>query len=404
MSDVRLLRIAIVTHGYDHPNGVQTVARWLVDNLRGTGHKVTVFDLATSRADAYSRLLSRPSSWRRPLLATDPGDPSLVHVGAWGAEVEPFRYLPRRAMTAALRRFDVVQVVAGGPAPACAVRRCRVPTVLQVASTAGWERRYTGAAPGPARWWRQAMTAATSVLERSALRSVSAVLVENRRMLAFAESVGQPAVELAPPGVDTARFRPHPAGWQSGGYLLSLCRLDEERKALDRLVRAYGLMVRARPGLPPLVLAGRGPLPGPLARQIEDEQLTRRVLVRTDVAAVDLPGLYAGASVFLQSSHEEGLGLSLLEAMSCGLPVVSTATAGTLESVVDGETGWLVDQQPDVEAALARQCLAVLDGDGIGMSGAARRRAKSHFGTDVTLERFLRTYRSVLDHADQPAS
>ena len=46
------------------------------------------------------------------------------------------------------------------------------------------------------------------------------------------------------------------------------------------------------------------------------------------VAASDLPELYHGASVYVQASDEEGLGISMLEAMASGLPVVATDLAG----------------------------------------------------------------------------
>ncbi len=63
----------------------------------------------------------------------------------------------------------------------------------------------------------------------------------------------------------------------------------------------------------------------------------RRLGYRTDVAA-----LLAAADIFALPSHFEGLPMSVIEAMLCGLPVVATDIRGPREQVVDGETGLMV--------------------------------------------------------------
>ncbi len=63
----------------------------------------------------------------------------------------------------------------------------------------------------------------------------------------------------------------------------------------------------------------------------------RRLGSRADVAS-----LMAAADIFVLPSHFEGLPMSVIEAMLCGLPVISTAIRGPGEQVVDGVTGFLV--------------------------------------------------------------
>jgi glycosyltransferase involved in cell wall biosynthesis len=391
-------RIALVTQGYQSAGGVQTVSRWLALGLRDAGYEVSVFDLASSRTDAYSRRLMSPSSWRRPtLLKADPSEVQVTHVGANGVEFEPLRYLPRAELSSELSRYDLVQVVAGGPSVALAAMNCRRPIVLQVATTVAWERASQLATTGWALGlWRGAMTKTTSRMELRALRQADAVLVENDRMRDFVHSVSQARVFLAPPGVDTEHFTPRKEAWDSRGYLLSVCRLNDARKGLDRLIRSYALITTQRPSAPQLVLAGRGDLPAHLQQLIADLGLAECVSVRSDVPQAELPALYRGASVYLQTSHEEGLGISILEAMASGLPVVSTETAGTLETVAHGETGWLISQESDVEVELAARTLSVIDVDGHVMSVSARSRADSLFSERVTLSRFLEVYDELI--------
>lgn len=392
-------RIALVTQGYQLGGGVPTIVRWLATGLRGAGFEIEIFDLATSKTDSYSRRLISPSSWlRSTLLVADSSDVQVTHVGANGVEFEPLRYLPRTKLSTALDRFDLVQVVAGAPATALAAVRSRRPIVLQVATTVTWERTSPSTATSTAlAGWRVGMTKVVSLMERAALKRVDAVLVENAQMQNFVRSVSQTRVVMAPPGVDTEVFSPPMEKWDPSGFLLSVCRLNDARKGLDRLIRSYALMVAQRPSVPQLVLAGQGDLPAHQQRLIAELGLAGRVSVRRDVPQPVLPSLYRRASVYLQTSLEEGLGISVLEAMASGLPVVSTETAGTRETVVHGETGWLISQESNVEVAMAARTLAVLDFDGHAMSVSARSRADSLFADHLTLSRFLEVYNQLIE-------
>jgi glycosyltransferase involved in cell wall biosynthesis len=390
-------RIALVTQGYQTAGGVQTVSRWLADSLRAAGLEVQVFDLATARNDAQSRRLTDPRTWRtRPLVIPDQTEPQLSHVGAIGVEIEPLRYLPRADLSAELSGFDLVQVVAGGPALALAAIGSECPIVLQVATTVAWERESQLAFNRtPLTFWRVCMTRAVSLMERAAMNRVDAILVENTRMAGYVRSVCQTRVLVAPPGVDTNRFSPSAEGWDPNGYLLSVCRLGDRRKGLDRLIRAYALIRAQRTDPPGLVLAGRGPVPPRLMRLVENLGLHQAVTFRPDVAEVELPSLYQGASVYLQTSYEEGLGLSVIEAMASGLPVVSTDTAGTRETVVHGMTGWVVGQDSEVEKLIAERTLSVWGHVACSMPVLARSRAVSHFSEEITLSMFLAVYEEL---------
>jgi glycosyltransferase involved in cell wall biosynthesis len=397
-------RIALVTQGLAHGGGVSTAARWLCDELASIdGYTVDLHDLATSSRDLYSRRILQPNTWLRKSLR-GPFNEEL-NAQPWGAnlvELESMRYRPRTELTRALRSYDLIQVVAGGPALASTVTTTGPPVVLQVATTLRWERQARRTtASASLLVWQDAMTALASRIELRALREVNAVLVMNDVMLSFVSDVGQINVVKAPPGVDTERFLPPVTGWNRQGYLLSVCRLSDPRKRLDRLIRAYRELVRIDEAAPNLVLAGYGELSDEVHRLIRDSGLGPHIVIRQDVQAVELCELYAGASVYVQTSQEEGLGMSILEAMACGLPVVATDTAGAMESVVEGVTGWMVRQEPEHEFAtlFADRVANVLARTGPSMAVAARERCIDIFSTDVAIARFTAVYDRLLASA-----
>jgi glycosyltransferase involved in cell wall biosynthesis len=393
-------RIAIVTAGFDIGGGVPTIARWLRDGLRSLGgYTVDVHDLATSSRDRFSRRLRAPRSWVRSTLRGVSGDDGVIHWGANAVEIEAMRYLPRQELKRTLEGYDIVQVVSGGPALARAVTGAGVPVVLWAASRVAWERqRKEVEQGGPVALWRRGMTLLTTRLERRAIRSVDSVLVLNTPMLEYVRSIGQANVAKALPGVDTNRFSPSPVGWQNQGHLLSVCRLNDPRKGLDRMIHAYALVVEADVSAPPLVLAGRGAPPETLIDLVGRLGLSSRVTVCSNISHDDLPKLYRDASVFLQTSYEEGLGMSILEAMASGLPVVSTETAGTKETVVNGVTGWLVPQDAGLDTArlVAHRVVDVLRGDGAALGADARDRCMKAFSSHIAIQRFTDVYEQLL--------
>lgn len=396
------VRIAIVTQGgyVGDGGGVTSVVRWLTDSLRqATAYRVEVHELASSSRDRSSRRLASPSTWLRRSLR-EPVDLATTHWGANAVEIETMRYRPRRELSRCLRDYDLIQVVSGSPVLAAVVRRAGPPVVLQVATTLRWERASRLAAgPVPLRAWRAAMTASCERVETKALIEADMTLVENDVMLDYVRAIGQPNVAKAAPGVDTERFKPSAVGWRSDGYLLSVCRLSEPRKGLDRLVRGYASLVALNGACPPLVLAGLGTLPEPIKQQIVDLGLADRVSVHVNVPAEELPPLYCGASVYVQTSHEEGLGISLLEATASGLPIVSTDSAGSQEIVVSGVTGLLIKKRTDPEIAeeFALCVLKILRQVGPGMAEAARIRCETLYSTRVTLARYVKTYEALVN-------
>jgi len=135
-----------------------------------------------------------------------------------------------------------------------------------------------------------------------------------------------------------------------GDFILYLGRL-QARKNLARLVEAYALVRKA--GLcQNLVIAGKqDSMFEPVLSRIKELKLEEDILLPGYVPAEDVPIFYSAAEVFVYPSLYEGFGLPVIEAMSCGVPVI-TSRGSSLEEVA-GNAALLIDPLDELSIAQA---------------------------------------------------
>lgn len=163
------------------------------------------------------------------------------------------------------------------------------------------------------------------------------------------------------------------------------------QKAPQDLVAAIEAMGRSNVYC---VWVGDGPLRQEVTRLIERRKLTNRFLLlgeRHDVAAL-LPGF----DVFALASHYEGLPCSVVEAMTCGIPVVATAVNAVPEVVVPGRTGLLVPANAPMLLGRALAYLLDHPAEGSRMSLAARTQLGDRFDPKVLGRDLAETYELAL--------
>lgn len=213
-------------------------------------------------------------------------------------------------------------------------------------------------------------------------------------------------IRLIPEAVDPERVRVRTgrdeARRQMGAHgsevvLLCLAALVR-RKGLDVLLDAMALLEKAGI-LPRLCIAGEGPERDTLQRQALRLGLAARVQF---MGRRDDPGdLLAGCDVFVLPSRREGLGVSALEAMAAGRPVVCSDVGGLAYSVVPGRTGLLVPpQQPDALATvLGRLCRDAPLRERLGKAGPGR--VKEGFFAEQMVDAYESLYRAVVAERQQ---
>jgi glycosyltransferase involved in cell wall biosynthesis len=203
---------------------------------------------------------------------------------------------------------------------------------------------------------------------RSVLRRASVVIGVSTAIADAAREFGAQKVRVIPNGID---LPPDPGTEGEPPQVLYAGRLSKEKGVLE--------LVRAAQGLP-LVVVGDGPL-------------RKRVpQARGFVPREELEREYARAAVVACPSRREGFGVTCLEAMAYGKPVVASAVGGLRDLVVDDETGLLV---PPRDPAALRAALERLLGDRelrFRLGAAARDRARERFSWDRVVDATLQAY------------
>ena len=402
-------RIALVVPGFEEDGGVPAVARFLAHVLRESGrYEPSFISLPMSSKDPSSLRLLSPSSWLRGLRCeqSEWRGETFTHVGAFVSEFEFQRYRPRRALTELMASFDLVQIVAGAPAWGWIARDLTIPTGMQVATLVATERLGLPSVGDPvSRGWRSLMTRVTTRLESHGLACVDAVFVENEWMNDFLRSsIGSERVIFAPPGVDTKLFCPAEEAppVEAPGVIICVGRLGDPRKRVDLLFDAYARLSDRLEDPPRLLLAGFSAPSEANWVKARTLGVAERIEFRADVSRQELVDLYRSASISVLSSDEEGLGIVIVEAMACGLPVVSTDCGGPSTSIVHGETGMLVPCDDAEALASAMHALMVDPEKRARMSRRARTRSVEVFSLEASARPFLDWYDRAL--ADPIAS
>lgn len=136
-----------------------------------------------------------------------------------------------------------------------------------------------------------------------------------------------------------------------------------------------------------LILVGDGPLHTELVKTTAADPS-----IELPGALSDVPGALSRANVYVQSSNREGMPMSILEAMACGMPVVSTDVGG-IRNVVAEENGALVEAGS--EEQLCRAMLAMASPGLRHAKGAASLKRAERYSAALMARRYERLYREL---------
>jgi glycosyltransferase involved in cell wall biosynthesis len=280
-----------------------------------------------------------------------------------------------------------------GLAALTARSRFPVPVVVTYHALGTVKRRHQGAADTSPRQ----RIGYERVLGRQADAVVAQCTDELNEMIAL--GVPRERIHLIPSGVDSGHFTPHgpvaPRG--TGARILCVGRLVERK--------GYADMIGALPAVPgaEVVIVG-----GPPAAELDADPLARKLRTLAGSAGVaervrlvggvpreELPRWYRSADVLACPAWYEPFGLTPLEAMACGVPVVAYSVGGFTDTVVDGVTGHLVPSRDHRALATTLRRLLREPSRLMAYGTAAVDRARSCYSWHRTAEQLGRLYAAL---------
>lgn len=212
-------------------------------------------------------------------------------------------------------------------------------------------------------------------------------------------------------GIDTEGFAPTPdraalrraLDLPADGLLIGCYGRIRAQKGTGDFVAAMRRLLPGLPGAHAVVMgrateAHRDYLEG-LRREVAEAGLAGRILFRPEVPVSDMADWYRALDLYVAPQRWEGFGLTPLEAMACGVPVLATRVGAFEELVAEGETGALVPPEaPEALASAAADLLA--DPERLAAMGrAARARVEAGFRIEDEAEALIAVYRRLLDGA-----
>ncbi|HEY9761968.1 MAG TPA: glycosyltransferase family 4 protein [Trichocoleus sp.] len=229
--------------------------------------------------------------------------------------------------------------------------------------------------------------------ERTALQQAHSIWTISRYSRDLASSANDlPLAKLAllPCVVNSQQFQPGEPnleliqryGLQGSRVLMTVARLwpGDIYKGVDVTIRALPAIATVFPNVKYLVI-GRGDDQPRLAQLAQDLGVADRVVFAGFVPTEQLVEHYRIADAYVMPS-QEGFGIVYLEAMACGIPVLSGDADGSADPLQDGRLGWRVPHR-DPEA-VAAACLEILKGEDPRCQGAwLRQEVLVHFSPEA---------------------
>jgi glycosyltransferase involved in cell wall biosynthesis len=407
----RPLRIALLSYrGNPHSGGQGIYVRYLSKALVDLGHSVEVIaGQPYPELHEGIRLTELPSldlyraedPFRRPARsefrdAIDVAEYGLMCLASFP---EPLTFSLRAARLLGPRasEFDVVhdnQCLGYGllslqrklPVIATIHHPVSIDRDLAVADAKGWAKKMS-----LRRWYGFATMQARVAKRLSRIMTVSTAARED-----VVREFGVPTnlISVIHNGVDTDLFRPVPEIDRIPGRILTTSSSDVPLKGLVHLLEAVAKVRTEREAS--LVVIGKRKKRGPIADAIARFDLEDAIEFRSGIDYLELVAEYARAEVAVVPSLYEGFSLPAIEAMSCGVPLVTT-TGGALPEVVgkDGDVALHVSPGDAGEMAVAINRL--LDDRGLrtSMGLRGRERAKSNYTWRATAQRTVEEYEAA---------
>jgi len=376
--------------------GTEQYVYYLANSLAKLGHRICLISDVVRGCYLHNNVKISEAHSPPPILSTGfCGQMINQTLGGLSVFRSAFLELIRGNST-----FDVVHTHGRLGATLLSVLKLGIPFVYTLHDSSPWSSFCHSSIEQAAR------KAAYSNLEMRTCERADHVAVVSQAMrneLVSRFGIDERKVSFIPSGVDTRTFKPRDPeeigaedigkkyGF-AGKYCIYVGQLLP-RKGVVHLVEAFkGVKADIK-----CVIVGEGPDKAKLCELVNNLDLRRKIRFVGAVPLGDLVKLYASASFFVLPSLSEGLPLVVVEAQSCGLPVIASEVGGIPEVIMDGYNGFLVKPQ-DIDRM--RDLIELLSEDEKlcrRISSRASKFALENFSWDKVAEKYGRIYKNLVN-------
>jgi len=243
---------------------------------------------------------------------------------------------------------------------------------------------------------------AAGLYERSVgrwiLRKSSRIVAVSQAVKQYAESLDvEPSkVSVVPNTVDTIKFRPTYQGdRRDGAVRVGFIGRLVSNKGPQYLVEAAPRILRDFSNVQFLV-AGNGPMLAELERKVHELGVENAFRFLGTVA--NNVEFLNSCDIMVRPSLTDGMPLTVLEAMACGIPTVASGVGGTSEILQDGDTGFLVEPR-NVDELVSRISTLIADSHlRLEMGGRARKFIEKYYSWNQVAAQLSVIYQDVLSN------
>ncbi len=231
-------------------------------------------------------------------------------------------------------------------------------------------------------------------LDRKFARLADKIIVFNNFMKEWLENIyKRPITSVGPLGVeiplptDIKSYKEISGIKKNDRIILTVNRLHP-RKRIDLLIQAMPIVLAKIPDAKAIIV-GSGPEEKNLKNIVNKLGLNNSISFAGFVSLAEISNYYASCDLYVHLAKQEPFGLTLIEAQAFGKPVITVAEGGPKETVLDGQTGFLIEANIKT---LADRIIQLLQDDNLRaqFSQKAKEYIKENYNWSDSVQRFLK--------------
>lgn len=230
-----------------------------------------------------------------------------------------------------------------------------------------------------------------------ALKKVDKIFSTSNVMAKETNRYVEKEISVVPFGIDTEIFSPDAEKIQNDEITIGLVKALERKYGIDKLIEVFGLLKKRNPELNlKLMLVGGGSLAEKFRQKVQSMGLANNTIFTGNISHSKVSDYHRKLDIAVYLSTVESFGVSVLESLSCGVPVVVSDVGGLPEIVEDGETGIIVKEGNIDDACLAVEKLIKDAGLRKRMGTAGRMAVLKNYSWNENVNQMISFYKSVL--------